>query len=79
MCPVNGIRDLICWHSGGNWSNEFVYGLGLGGGFASLRIKLADPPPQVYWGIASPHQRSYLAELLTARYVEVENRSFELS
>jgi len=25
LCPVNGIRDLIDWRSGRDWSNEFVY------------------------------------------------------
>lgn len=79
MCPVSGIRDLIDWRSGRNWSNEFVHGLGLGGGFAYLRFKSADPPRQVYWGIAGPRQHRYLAELLGAHYVEVENRSFEFS
>jgi hypothetical protein len=28
MCPVNGIRDLVHWRSGRDWSNEFVWGLG---------------------------------------------------
>ncbi|MBN2170616.1 MAG: DUF4872 domain-containing protein [Candidatus Krumholzibacteriota bacterium] len=76
MCPVNGIRDLIHWRAGRDWSNEFVYGLGLGGGFAYLRFKSADPPRQVYWGNAGPRQQKYLAELLGAGYSEVENRSF---
>ena len=28
LCLVNGLRDLIHWRSGLDWSNEFVYGLG---------------------------------------------------
>ena len=79
MCPVNGIRDLVHWRSGRDWSNEFVYGLGQGGGFAYLRFKSADPPRQVYWGIAGPRQHKYLAELLDADYTEIENRSFKFS
>ena len=79
MCPVNGIRDLIHWRSGRDWSNEFVHGLGQGGGFAYLRISAADPPRQVYWGIAGPRQHRYLAELLDAAYSEVENRTFRFS
>ena len=79
MCPVNGIRDLVHWQSGKDWSNEFLYGLGQGGGFAYLRFKSADPPRQVYWGIAGPRQHKYLAELLSADYVPIENRSFKFS
>ncbi len=79
MCPVNGIRDLIEWRTGRNWSNEFVYGLGQGGGFAYLRFKSADPPRQVYWGIAGPRQHRYLAELFNAGFTEVDNRSFKFS
>jgi hypothetical protein len=79
MCPVNGIRDLVHWRSGRDWSNEFLHGLGLGGGFAYLRFKSADPPRQVYWGIAGPRQHKYLAELLGADYVAIENRSFKFS
>jgi hypothetical protein len=79
MCPVNGIRDLVHWRSGRDWSNEFVHGLGQGGGFAYLRFKLADPPRQVYWGVAGPRQHQYLAELLGADYTVVENRSFKFS
>jgi hypothetical protein len=79
MCPVNGIRDLIQSRSGRDWSNEFVYGLGQGGGFAYLRFNSADPPRQVYWGIAGPRQHSYLAELLGADYAAVDNRSFKFS
>ena len=79
MCPVNGIRDLIHWHSDRDWSNEFVHGLGQGGGFAYLRFGLADPPRQVYWGIASARQHKYLAELLSVDYTEYENRSFKFS
>jgi hypothetical protein len=79
MCPVNGIRDLVHWRTGRNWSNEFVYGLGQGGGFAYLRFGKADPPRQVYWGIAGPRQHAYLAELLGADYTAVDNRSFRFS
>ncbi len=60
MCPVNGVRDLVHWRSGRDWSNEFVYGLGQGGGFAYLRFKSADPPRQVYWGVAGSRQHEYL-------------------
>ena len=79
LCPVNGIRDLVQWRAGRDWSNEFLYGLGLGGGFAYLRFGAADPPRQVYWGIAGPRQHRYLAELLGAGYTELENRSFKFS
>jgi hypothetical protein len=79
MCPVSGIRDLVQWRTGRDWSNEFVHGLGLGGGFAYLRIKVADPPRQVYWGVASPRQHSYLAGLFGARYLEIEGRSFDFA
>lgn len=79
LCPVNGIRDLVHWRSGRDWSNPFVQGLGQGGGFAYLRIDVADPPRQVYWGVAGPRQHRYLAELLGAGYTESENRSFGFS
>ena len=79
MCPVNGIRDLIQYRSGRDWSNQFVHGLGQGGGFAYLRFSSADPPRQVYWGIAGPRQHRYLAELLDAGYTEIEKRSFKFS
>jgi hypothetical protein len=79
MCPVNGIRDLVHWRSGRDWSNEFLWGLGQGGGFAYLRFKAADPPRQVYWGVAGPRQHRYLAELLDADYTEIENRTFKFS
>jgi hypothetical protein len=79
MCPVNGIRDLIHWRSGRDWSNEFVHGLGQGGGFAYLSFDRADPPRQVYWGNASARQHAYLAELLEAGYTVVEDRSFKLA
>ena len=79
MCPVNGIRDLIEWRSGRNWSNEFIFGLGLGGGFAYLRFKSANPPRQVFWGNGGPRQHKYLADLLTAKYTEIEKRSFKFS
>jgi len=79
MCPVNGIRDLVHWRAGRDWSNEFMHGLGQGGGFAYLRIGVADPPRQVYWGIASPRQHRYLAELLGAAFSEIEDRTFRFS
>jgi len=79
LCPVNGIRDLIHWRAGRDWSNEFVHGLGQGGGFAYLRFNAADPPRQVYWGVASPRQHQYLAELLGAGHTAIENRSFKFS
>ena len=79
MCPVNGIRDLVHWRSGRDWSNEFLWGLGQGGGFAYLRFKSADPPRQVYWGTATPRQHRYLAELLDADFTQVENRTFKFS
>lgn len=62
-----------------DWSNEFVWGLGLGGGFAYLRIKVADPPRQMYTGNATPRQHRYLAELLGAQLAEGENRAFQSS
>jgi hypothetical protein len=77
LCPVNGIRDLIQWRTGRDWTNEFVHGLGQGGGFAYLRINPADPPRQVYWGIATPRQHQYLAKLFNASYTELENRAFK--
>ena len=76
LCPVNGIRDLIHWRTGTDWSNGFVQGLGQGGGFAYLRFNFADRPRQVYWGTATPRQHKYLAELLRASYSEIENRTF---
>ena len=79
LCPVNGIRDLVHWRTGRDWSNEFLHGLGQGGRFAYLRLNFADPPRQVYWGTASPRQHKYLAELFEAEYSEVENRSFKFS
>jgi hypothetical protein len=79
MCPVNGIRDLVHWCSDRDWSNEFLYGLGQGGGFAYLRFKSANPPRQVYWGIAGPRQHEYLAGLLDAKYTVIEKRSFKFS
>ncbi len=79
MCPVNGVRDLVHWRSGRDWSNQFVYGLGQGGGFAYLRFKSADPPRQVYWGVAGPRQHEYLAGLLGAEYSAIENRSFKFA
>ncbi len=79
MCPVNGIRDLVHWRTGRDWSSEFVHGLGQGGGFAYLRFNAANPPRQVYWGIASPRQHEYLAGLLNADYTVLENRSFKLA
>jgi len=77
LCPVNGLRDLIHWRTGRDWSNEFLYGLGQGGGFAYLRFNFADPPRQVYWGVAGPRQHKFLAELFEAPYTEIENRTFK--
>jgi hypothetical protein len=79
MCPVNGIRDLVAWRCGRDWSNEFVHGLGLGGGFAYLRINPARPPRQVYWGNSTPRQHAYLAGLLDAGMTEVDGRSFKFA
>ncbi len=79
LCPINGLRDLVHWRAGRDWSNEFLFGLCQGGGFAYLRFNFADPPRQVYWGTASPRQHKYLAELLQAPYTELENRSFKYS
>jgi hypothetical protein len=79
MCPVNGIRDLVQWRSGRDWSNEFLWGLGQGGGFAYLRFNAADPPRQVYTGISTPRQHRYLAGLLQAGFSESENRAFKSS
>ncbi len=73
---VNGISDLIHWRTGRDWSNEFVYGLGQGSGFAYIRLKIAKPPHQVYWGMATPRLHEYLAELLSANYTVIENRTF---
>ena len=79
MCPVNGIRDLVHWRSGRDWSNEFLWGLGQGGGFAYLRFNAADPPRQVYTGISTPRQHKYLAELFQASFTESENRAVKSS
>lgn len=79
MCPVNGIRDMVHWRSGRDWSNEFLWGLGQGGGFAYLRFNSANPPRQVYTGIATPRQHRYLAELFDANFTEIENRAFKFS
>jgi hypothetical protein len=79
LCPVNGIRDLVHWRTGRDWTNEFLFGLGQGGGFAYLRFNFADPPRQVYWGTSSPRQHKYLAELFDAPYSEIENRSFKFA
>ncbi len=79
MCPVNGIRDMVHWRTGRDWSNEFLWGLGQGAGFAYLRFDKADPPRQVYTGNATPRQHKYLAKLFTAAFTEVENRSFKFS
>lgn len=76
MCPVNGIRDIVQWRTGRDWSNEFVHGLALGGGFAYIRVKVADPPRQVYWGNAAPQEHRFLAELFGAGLSEIEDRSF---
>jgi hypothetical protein len=79
MCPVNGIRDLVQWRTGRDWSNEFLWGLGQGGGFAYLRINVADPPRQMFTGNATPRQHRYLAELFGASFTESENRAFKSS
>jgi hypothetical protein len=79
MCPVNGIRDLVHWRSGRDWSNEFLWGLGQGGGFAYLRFNAANPPRQVYTGISTPRQHKYLAGLFQAGFSESENRAFKSS
>jgi hypothetical protein len=79
MCVLNGIRDLVHWRTGQDWSNEFLFGLGQGGGFAYLRIKVADPPRQVYWGNAPTRQHEYLANLLGADHAAIENRSFKFA
>jgi hypothetical protein len=79
MCPINGIRDLIQWRASRDWSNEFLHGLGQGGGFAYLRFNFAEPPRQVYWGTASPRQHKYLADLCAAPFTEFENVSFKYS
>lgn len=79
LCIVNGIRDLIDWRSGHDLSNEFVYGLGQGSGFAYIRVKIAKPPRQAYWGMATPRQHEYLAQLLGADYTVIENRMFKFA
>jgi len=79
LCPVNGIRDLVQWRLGRDWSNPFLFGLGLGGGFAYLRFNAATPPRQIYWGQAGPRQHRFLAELLGAGFTEVEGRSFKFA
>jgi hypothetical protein len=79
LCPVNGIRDLVQWRSSRDWSNEFLWGLGQGGGFAYLRFNSADPPRQMYTGISTPRQHRYLAELFQATFTESENRAFKSS
>lgn len=79
LCIINGFRDLIHWRSGRDWSNEFVYGIGQGSGFTYIRNKLASPPRQVYWGMATPRQHKYLAELLGANHTVFENRTFEFT
>ena len=35
-CPVNGIRDLVQWRAERDWFNEFVWGLGQGGGMVGI-------------------------------------------
>jgi len=79
LCPVNGLRDLVQWRTGIDWSNEFLWGLGQGGGFVYLRINPADPPRQVYWGNASSRQHEYLAGLLGAGLTATEGRSFKFA
>ncbi len=77
LCMLNGLRDLIHWRSGRNWSTEFLYGLSGGSGFFYLRHKLASPPRQVYWGAAPPHQHADLAELLGAACTVSEGCTFK--
>jgi hypothetical protein len=79
LCIVNGIRDLIEWKTGRNWSNAFVYGLGQGSSFAYIKVKTAIPPRQVYWGISTPRQHEYLARLLGANLTLSENRTFSFA
>ncbi len=79
MCPVNGIRDLVHWRSGRDWSNEFLWGLGQGGGFAYLHFNQADPPRQVYTGNATSRQHRHLTELFNADLAGIENRAFKFS
>ncbi|MCI0521160.1 MAG: BtrH N-terminal domain-containing protein [Chloroflexi bacterium] len=76
---MNGLRDLVQWRTGRDWSNEFLWGLGQGGGFAYLRFDAADPPRQVYTGNATPRQHRYLADLFNAAFTEIENRAFKFS
>lgn len=77
LCPVNGVRDLIQWRTGCDWSNEFVHGLAQGGGFAYLRVDRADPPRQVFWGNSPSRQHEYLAKLLGAELSVVEGRAWK--
>jgi hypothetical protein len=79
MCPVNGIRDMVQWRTGNDWSNEFLWGLGQGAGFAYLRFDKADPPRQVFTGNATPRQHKYLADLFNAPFSDIENRTFTFS
>ncbi len=79
LCPVNGIRDLVQWRTGRDWSNEFLWGLGQGGGFAYLRFSSANPPRQIYTGNATARQHRYLADLLGANLQETEGRTFKYS
>lgn len=53
--------------------------MGQGGGFAYLRFNAADPPRQVYTGIATSRQHRYLSELFGAGLTEIENRTFKFS
>ncbi len=41
LCMLNGLRDLIHWRSGRNWSTEFLYGLSGGSGLTLLAIAAA--------------------------------------
>ncbi len=79
MCPVNGIRDMVQWCTGNDWSNEFLWGLGQGAGFAYLRFDKVDPPRQVFTGNATPRQHKYLADLFNAPFSKFENRTFKFS
>jgi hypothetical protein len=70
---------MIQWRTRNDWSNEFLWGLGQGAGFAYLRFDKADPPRQVYTGNATPRQHKYLVELFKAPFFETENRTFKFS
>jgi hypothetical protein len=70
---------MVQWRTGNDWSNEFLWGLGQGAGFAYLRFDKADPPRQVFTGNATPRQQKYLADLFNAPLTQIENRTFKFS